>query len=61
MKAQYPKMLYLNGDASQKYIVVEDAAAEQAANEDGYCRIGEEIVEVAVPVKPAKKQGRKGK
>lgn len=56
---EYPKMLYLDGEASKKYVVVADADEEKSANADGYCRIGEEIVEV--PAKPAKAKPRKGR
>jgi hypothetical protein len=41
MFQEFPKALYLAGDAQAAYVVVTDAAEERHARADGYTPIGE--------------------
>lgn len=41
VKAEYPKMLYLGADPSDKWVIVEDEAAHAEANRDGYSEPGD--------------------
>lgn len=47
---EYPKALYLGGNAEGALAIAEDAAAETALRADGYAMAGEEAA------KPAKKK-----
>jgi hypothetical protein len=47
---EYPKMLYMGGDISAAYVVVDDEAQEAAAKNDGYLRLWSG--DVKAPAKP---------
>jgi hypothetical protein len=44
MFQEFPKALYLGGDAEAAYVIVADVDCEEVAREDGYASVGEEVV-----------------
>lgn len=49
MDKKYPAMLYVGGNRDQRHKVVKDAAQEEAAQAEGFYRIGDSDI----PTKPS--------